>query len=107
MIFKLKGHQKEHRSRVKEEVTKEIIHELDELVTKELLEIDKDTDLEYVKDKLMYDFLKYYNLNITVVATKYDKIKSSLREKTLKIEIAETISELDSTRDDKQQISKQ
>lgn len=59
MIFKLKGHQKEHRSRVKEEVTKEIIKELDELVTKELLEIDKDTDLEYVKDKLMYDFLKY------------------------------------------------
>ena len=59
MIFELNGHQKEHRSRVKEEVTKEIINELDELVTKELLEIDKDTDLEYVKDKLMYDFLKY------------------------------------------------
>lgn len=32
-------------------------------------------------DVLMYDFLKYYNLNITVVATKYDKIAKNKRIK--------------------------
>lgn len=32
-------------------------------------------------DLMMYDFLKYYNLPVTVIATKYDKIKRSLREK--------------------------
>lgn len=32
-------------------------------------------------DLMMYDFLKYYNLPVTVIATKYDKVKRSLREK--------------------------
>lgn len=32
-------------------------------------------------DKLMYDFLKYYNLPCTIVTTKYDKVNKSLREK--------------------------
>ena len=36
-------------------------------------------------DILMYNFLKYYNLNITVVATKYDKIKKSGRIKQDKL----------------------
>ena len=30
-------------------------------------------------DILMYNFLKYYRLNVTVVATKYDKVGSSQR----------------------------
>ncbi len=32
-------------------------------------------------DMLMYDFLKYYNLKVTVVATKVDKISKGQREK--------------------------
>lgn len=36
-------------------------------------------------DKLMYNFLKYYNLNITVVATKYDKVNKSGRDKANKL----------------------
>ena len=36
-------------------------------------------------DCLMYDFLKYYNLNIKIIATKYDKVKKSAREKQNKI----------------------
>ena len=32
-------------------------------------------------DLIMYDFLKYYNLPVTIVATKYDKVNRSLREK--------------------------
>lgn len=32
-------------------------------------------------DKLMYDFLKYYNLPCSIVTTKYDKVNKSLREK--------------------------
>lgn len=32
-------------------------------------------------DLIMYDFLKYYNLPVTVVCTKYDKIKKSQKEK--------------------------
>ena len=32
-------------------------------------------------DDLMYKFLKYYNLPVTVVATKYDKVNKSLRMK--------------------------
>ncbi len=35
-------------------------------------------------DKLMYDFLKYYNIPVTVVATKVDKIGSSKKEHNLK-----------------------
>ena len=36
-------------------------------------------------DILMYNFLKYYNLNITVVATKYDKITKNGRIKQDKL----------------------
>ena len=32
-------------------------------------------------DILMYKFLKYYNIPVTIVATKYDKVNRSLREK--------------------------
>ena len=41
-------------------------------------------------DILMYNFLKYYNLNITVVATKYDKITKNGRAKQDKL-IKETL----------------
>ena len=41
-------------------------------------------------DSLMYDFLKYYNLNITVVATKYDKVSKNGRVKQDKV-IRETL----------------
>lgn len=36
-------------------------------------------------DILMYEFLKYYNLDITIVATKYDKISKNGRAKQDKI----------------------
>ncbi len=36
-------------------------------------------------DCLMYEFLKYYNLDITIVATKYDKISKNNREKQMKL----------------------
>lgn len=36
-------------------------------------------------DLIMYDFLKYYNLPVTVVCTKYDKVKKSLKDKQNKI----------------------
>ncbi len=49
-------------------------------------------------DLLMYDFLKYYNLDITIIATKYDKIGKNGREKqnklfkeTLKCSIEEVV----------------
>ena len=32
-------------------------------------------------DLLMYDFLKYYNLPVTIIATKYDKVKRSSKVK--------------------------
>jgi GTP-binding protein len=32
-------------------------------------------------DILMYKFLKYYNLSVTIVCTKYDKVNRSLRNK--------------------------
>ena len=38
----------------------------------------------------MYEFLKYYNLDITIVATKYDKISKNNREKQNKL-IRETL----------------
>lgn len=41
-------------------------------------------------DKLMYDFLKYYNLPVTVIATKSDKVKNSERSKNKKV-ILETL----------------
>lgn len=36
-------------------------------------------------DLLMYNFLKYYKLPVTIVATKYDKVKNSVREKQRKM----------------------
>ena len=36
-------------------------------------------------DILMYNYLKYYNIPVSIIATKYDKVKSSLREKNEKI----------------------
>lgn len=36
-------------------------------------------------DLIMYDFLKYYNLPVTVVCTKYDKIKKTGRDKQNKL----------------------
>ncbi len=36
-------------------------------------------------DLMMYDFLKYYNLPVTVVCTKYDKVKKSGRAKQDKL----------------------
>ena len=36
-------------------------------------------------DILMYDFLKYYNLKIIIVATKYDKVSKNNREKQNKL----------------------
>ena len=41
-------------------------------------------------DILMYDYLKYYNLPVTIIATKYDKVKSSKKDKQEKI-IRETL----------------
>lgn len=42
-------------------------------------------------DLLMYNFLKYYNLNVTIIATKVDKIGRTLREKQIKL-IKDTLS---------------
>ena len=36
-------------------------------------------------DKLMYEFLKYYQIPVTVVATKADKVNASEREKNMKL----------------------
>ena len=36
-------------------------------------------------DLLMYNFLKYYNLPVTVVATKADKVGGSSKQKNLKV----------------------
>lgn len=36
-------------------------------------------------DKLMYNFLKYYNIPVTIVATKVDKVGSSKMDKNKKI----------------------
>ena len=41
-------------------------------------------------DVLMYDYLKYYNLNVTVVATKFDKVSKNARIKQDKL-IKETL----------------
>ena len=41
-------------------------------------------------DKLMYDFLKYYQIPVTVIATKADKVSSREKEKNLK-SIKETL----------------
>lgn len=36
-------------------------------------------------DKLMFDFLRYHKKDIVIIATKYDKVKSSLRYKSEKL----------------------
>ena len=36
-------------------------------------------------DVLMYEYLKYYNLNVTIVATKYDKVSKNARVKQDKL----------------------
>lgn len=36
-------------------------------------------------DCLMYDFLKFYNLKVYIIATKYDKVKKNNRDKQNKI----------------------
>ncbi len=36
-------------------------------------------------DILMYEFLKYYNLDITIIATKYDKVSKNKKEKQTKL----------------------
>jgi len=41
-------------------------------------------------DILMYNYLKYYNLPVVVIATKYDKVKSSQKDKQEKI-VKETL----------------
>ncbi len=35
-------------------------------------------------DVLMYNYLKYYNIPVTIIANKYDKISANNRDKTLK-----------------------
>lgn len=41
-------------------------------------------------DLLMYNFLKYYNIPVTIIATKTDKVGSSLKDRNLKL-ITETL----------------
>lgn len=36
-------------------------------------------------DELMFDFLKYYNLDVTIVATKYDKVNQKTKVKQEKV----------------------
>ena len=48
-------------------------------------------------DVLMYNFLKYYHLPVTVIATKSDKIKNSERSKC-KAQIKETLNLVDTDR---------
>ena len=36
-------------------------------------------------DLLMYNFLKYYNLPVTVIATKADKVTGGKKQKNLKV----------------------
>ncbi len=36
-------------------------------------------------DVLMYEFLKFYNLNIKIIATKFDKVKKNSRDKQNKL----------------------
>ena len=41
-------------------------------------------------DILMYNYLKYFNIKTTIVATKYDKLKAKDRDKNIKI-VASTL----------------
>lgn len=34
-------------------------------------------------DEIMYNYLKHYNIDVTIVATKYDKIKPKDRKKVM------------------------
>ena len=36
-------------------------------------------------DKIMYDFLKYYQIPVTIIATKVDKVSSKEKDKNLKL----------------------
>ena len=36
-------------------------------------------------DKIMYDFLKYYQIPVTIVATKADKVSSREKDKNMKL----------------------
>ena len=36
-------------------------------------------------DELMFNFLKYYNLDVTIVGTKFDKVKQSDKDKNLNL----------------------
>ena len=36
-------------------------------------------------DVMMYEFLKYYNISVTIIATKVDKVKKSMIDKNIKI----------------------
>ena len=36
-------------------------------------------------DILMYNYLKYYNVPVCIVATKYDKVKTSIKDKQIKV----------------------
>ena len=36
-------------------------------------------------DVLMYEYLKYYNVPVCIIATKYDKVKSSIKDKQTKL----------------------
>ena len=36
-------------------------------------------------DILMYNYLKYYNIPVTIIATKYDKLKAKDKDKNLKL----------------------
>ncbi len=36
-------------------------------------------------DIMMYEFLKYYNISVTIIATKVDKVKKSMIDKNIKI----------------------
>lgn len=64
-------------------------------------------------DIMMYNFLKYYNINITIVATKYDKVGASSRVKqdklikeTLKIEDKDFIHFSSTTKKGREEIYK-
>ena len=54
-------------------------------------------------DVLMYNFLKYYNLKVTIVATKADKIGTSKREKCKK-QITSLISQIEEIEEIKNQL---
>ena len=42
-------------------------------------------------DVLMYEYLKYYNVPVCIIATKYDKVKASIKDKQAKLIIQKTV----------------